>query len=184
MDGAPLSDFGLSKLEEIRSFAANFLREETNREVAILSLSEVNDNPLMWSHYADCHAGICLELAFNTREPLHKVQYTDVRPHLYFADVREQERDHQRYRNSIMSTFKAKASWWAYEKEWRCIDFGGPGERPMSEAMLTGIIFGCRMSESDKRVVREWVQESGRPVRCYQATQRDGEFALDIVPHT
>src|SRR5262245_38977124 len=64
MDGAPLSAFGLSKQEEIRSFAADFMREETNKDVAILSLSEVNDNLLMWSHYADCHTGLCLELVF------------------------------------------------------------------------------------------------------------------------
>jgi len=182
MDGAPLNAFGISKQEEIRSIAANCMREDTDNEIAVLSLSEVNDNLLMWSHYADCHTGICLELKLKTREPLQQIVYSDVRPHFYFADVREQDRDHDRFGRSIIATLGTKASHWAYEKEWRCIDFGGPGERPMSEVMLAGIVFGCRMSENDKLEVRGWVDSSGLPVRYYQAEQRPGEFALDIIP--
>jgi Protein of unknown function (DUF2971) len=181
MDGAPLNAFGLSKQEEIRSMAASFMSEETNKEIAVLSLTELNDNLLMWAHYADCHHGICLDLTFRTREPLHRVEYTDVRPHFYFADVREQDRDKARFGRSIISTLGTKASLWAYEKEWRCIDFGGPGERTMTEAMLNGIIFGCLMSDSDKTEVRAWVESSGQPVQFFQARQRPGEFALDVI---
>ena len=54
------------------------------------------------------------------------------------------------------------------------------GERPMHDNMLSGIIFGCRTCESDKQMVRDWVESVGRPVRFYQAFQRDGAFALDI----
>jgi hypothetical protein len=28
----------------------------------VLSLSEINDDPLMWAHYADAHRGICIGL--------------------------------------------------------------------------------------------------------------------------
>jgi hypothetical protein len=182
MEGAPLSVHGLSRQEEIRSHASSFMWEETNKDIAVLSLTEVNDSLLMWSHYADSHAGICLEIALKTRDPLKQVEYSDVRPHFYFADVREKDRNHARYRKSILSTLGTKASHWSYEKEWRCIDFGGPGERPMSEAALVGIIFGCRTSEQDKAAVCSWVTSSGRPIQYSQAVQRPGEFALDIVP--
>ena len=161
-------------------FLKNRLWEETNKDISILSLSEVNDNILMWSHYSDSHAGICLDLTFETSEELHRVRYTDVRPQFYFADVREQDRDQERYKNGILSTLTMKASHWAYEKEWRCIDFGGRGERPMPRGMLAGIIFGCRTSETDKRMVREWVESASQSVRFCQAIQRDGAFALDI----
>ena len=182
--GAPVSfslnAFGRSRRDEIRAFSENRLWEETNKDVSILSLSEVNDNILMWSHYSDSHTGICLDLTFETSEELHRVRYTDVRPQFYFADVREQDRDQERYKNGILSTLTMKASHWAYEKEWRCIDFGGRGERPMPRGMLAGIIFGCRTSETDKRMVREWVESASQSVRFCQAIQRDGAFALDI----
>ncbi len=180
MDGAPLNAFGLSKRDEIKAFAEKRLWDETNKNVSVLSLSELNDNPLMWSHYSDSHAGICLELTFKTCEELHQVRYSEVRPQMFFADVRKQDRDKERYHNSIISTLTTKASNWAYEREWRCIDFGGPGERPMPDGMLSGIIFGCRTSEIDREAVRDWVRSACRSVRFYEAVQRDGTFALNI----
>ena len=180
IDGAPLNASGLSKRDEIKAFSENRLWEETNKNFSVLSLSEVNDNILMWSHYSDGHAGICLDLTFEMSEKLHRVQYTDVRPEIYFTDVREQHRDHERFNKSVISTLTTKAPDWAYEKEWRCIDFGGCGERPMPHGMLTGIIFGYRTSETDKRMVHEWVESARQSVRFYQAIQRDGAFALDI----
>lgn len=180
MDGAPLNEYGLSKNDELKALAMSKLCEETNNEFAVLSLSKINDNLLMWSHYAESHTGICLELEFQTSEKLHQVQYSDERPQFFFADIREQDRNVERYSNSIMSTLTTKASHWAYEKEWRCIDFNGPGERPMPQGMLSGIIFGCRTTETDRQMVRNWVQSGGQSVVFYEANQRDGVFALDI----
>lgn len=180
MDGAPLSAFGLSKRDEIKAFAENWLWEDTNKDVSILSLSEVNDNILMWSHYSDSHAGICLELSFQTSEQVHQVQYNDDRPLFYFADCREHDRDDHRFHQSVMRAITTKAEQWAYEKEWRCIDFGAAGERPMPDGMLSGIIFGCRTSVTDKQMVREWVQAADLSVTFYQASERDGHFSLDI----
>jgi hypothetical protein len=182
MDGAPLNAFGLSKRDEIKARAEAFLYDQTNQIVSVLSLSEVRDNVLMWSHYADSHAGICLELTIQTSEELHQVRYTDARPQFYFADVRERDRDQVRFRNSIISTLTTKASHWAYEEEWRCIDFDGPGERPLPRGTLSGIIFGCRTSDSDKEMVRDWVRLGAQDVTFYQATEKDGAFALDIRP--
>jgi hypothetical protein len=140
MNGSPLSAFGLSKRDEIKAYAEKWLLDGTNNNVSVLSLTEVNDNILMWSHYADSHAGICLELTFQTSEELHEVRYSDVRPQFFFADVRKQDRNEERFGNGIISTITTKASHWAYEKEWRWIDFGGPGERPMPDGMLSGSI--------------------------------------------
>jgi hypothetical protein len=180
MEGAPLNEFELSKRDEIKAIAENRLWEETNKSFSVLALSELDDNLLMWSHYSDSHAGICLELTFLICEKLHQVRYSDDREPFFFADFLEQDRDFERYRNGILSTFTLKSSHWAYEKEWRCIDFDGPGERPMPEGMLSGIIFGCRTSDEDKQLVRDWVKAAGQPVRFYQSVQVDGAFALRI----
>ncbi|HQU47005.1 MAG TPA: hypothetical protein PK867_29640, partial [Pirellulales bacterium] len=51
---------------------------------------------------------------------------------------------------------------------------------PFPSDMLTGVIFGCRTSDADKAMVREWVASIGRAVAFYRAKQRDGAFALDI----
>ncbi len=180
MADAPLNAFGQLKQDEIKTLAENWLWEDSNKDVSVLSLSEVNDDVLMWSHYSDSHAGVCLEFTFQTSEKLHQVQYRKVRPQFYFADCRKQERDVARFRQSVISSLTTKAEQWAYEKEWRCIDFGSAGERPMPDDALSGITFGCRTSETDEQMVREWVQSANRSVTFYQAVQRDGQFALDI----
>jgi hypothetical protein len=46
--------------EQARKFMRE-VKEETGRGVGILCFSEVWQNPLMWSHYADRHRGFCLE---------------------------------------------------------------------------------------------------------------------------
>lgn len=180
MDGAPLNADGQSKRDKIKAFAEMFLRDETNDNVAVLSLSKLNDNFLIWTHYSDSHAGICLELTFETSEELYKVKYTNARPQLFFADIFEQNRDHERYRKSIIDILTTKASRWAYEHELRCIDFEGAGERLMPPGTLSGIIFGCRTSAKDKEVVQKWVESTDQCVRFSKAVQQDGTFALDI----
>jgi hypothetical protein len=181
MREAPLSEKGISKKDELKSFAEQWLRDETNQDTAILSLSEVNNDILMWSHYADCHTGICLQLKIPKSNKLYKVQYSQTRPQFFFADAREQDRDDARFRDAIIGTLTTKSLHWEYEREWRCIDFDGPGERPLPERMLTGIIFGCRTSDLDKEMVKAWIEFRGHPIDLFQAVEKDGEFALEVV---
>ncbi|MBK8112877.1 MAG: DUF2971 domain-containing protein [Saprospiraceae bacterium] len=39
----------------------SFLRERFLKSHNVFCLSEENDNLLLWSHYADCHKGYCVE---------------------------------------------------------------------------------------------------------------------------
>lgn len=181
MDDAPLNAFGLSKCNELKTSAENWFWEDVNKNASVLSLSEVNDDILMWSHYSDSHAGICLELTFQASEKLHKVQYSDIRPQFYLADSYEQSCNDERFAESVIASLTTKAWHWAYEREWRCIDFDAPaGERPLPDGALSGIIFGCNASEDGQKMVRDWVQSARRPVTFYEAIQRDGQFALEI----
>lgn len=184
IDGEALSAQRLpvSRAAEIRAYAEQWLRAVTNNTMAVLSLCRINDDVQMWSHYADGHAGICLEFTFEATEPPHEVRYTQQRPSLDFGDFDEGRRDHERFARSAIELLTTKAPAWSHEKELRCIDFDGPGERPMPSDMLTGVIFGCRIADGDKEMVRNWVRSSGQAVRFYQANQRDGSFALDIQP--
>src|SRR5688500_9150997 len=50
------------------------LREETNAMIGALCFSRRCDNPVLWSHYADKHHGICL--GFDIREDsAHEIAY-------------------------------------------------------------------------------------------------------------
>jgi len=95
-------------------------RQSVDKKIGILSLSEVPDSLLMWSHYAAGHSGFVL--GFNTEHQyfrgLKRVLYRSTRPYLHVNDI------------DFESTFFTKSTEWAYEREWRIL-------RPLSQADKT-----------------------------------------------
>ena len=122
---------------ERRSFLSSN-REKLNNSFGILSLSEVPDSILMWSHYAGDHKGFVLELdatdpffdqkAF-PNDPLRciqKVLYEHERPpeaHFESKHWLRTQRDAVRDLFEYMAgtLLLTKSSDWAYEQEWRMV---------------------------------------------------------------
>lgn len=86
--------------------------------IGILSLSEVSDNIVMWSHYTGAHTGYIL--GFNAdheyftskmdapnHTQLMRVNYVDTRPHIELSQTKP------------IDIYFTKSLQWAYEKEWR-----------------------------------------------------------------
>ena len=79
----------------------------------IASFSEDPANFLLWSHYADGHKGIALEIEIDTDDPcLTQILYTD------FYSVFNEDSDTTLNHPHV---FNGKTPEWAYEKEWRII---------------------------------------------------------------
>jgi hypothetical protein len=84
----------------------------------ICSFSEVHDSMLMWSHYANSHKGVCLELTFDPMKLppdcfFEKVRYSTHLPTVDSAKVKDDE--------TIKTFYLTKSTDWMYEKEWRII---------------------------------------------------------------
>lgn len=88
----------------------------------ISCFSEVCDSILMWSYYANCHRGVCIEFdlsRLNNRNPLNsdilskisRVHYTPVRPDMWSSN------NH----NISFNFLTTKADVWSHEHEWRLI---------------------------------------------------------------
>ena len=171
----------LEKKEELRAISIEKLAKDTNAKVGILSLSEKNDDLLMWSHYANSHKGICLE--FGTFQPslldgARPVRYADEFPAMELYEIVV----HEDLRKSA-SWMLTKAAQWGYEKEWRVLDFDdGPGPKSFPPACLTGVIVGCRIPETDRKTVSSWLLTRRCAVAVYQAKQVSGHFRLKIEP--
>lgn len=86
------------------------------------SFSEKNYSTVMWSHYADCHKGICIEydpISIGYKIPLLEVEYSDQR-----LDISQIEfLDTFGFNRMIYNTMLLKANDWSYEKEWRILYF-------------------------------------------------------------
>ncbi len=90
------------------------MKSQMSKDKGLICFSKMRTNPLLWSHYANRHQGICL--GFRTpRETLHKVIYTSRRPDPEYLFSNSKLVREKSMRNFIAT----KYIHWRYEKEWR-----------------------------------------------------------------
>lgn len=119
--------------------------EETLSEYRILSLSEDNDNWVMWSHYADCFKGICLEFSNSgALSNIEKVNYIDEYEEIFC----ESDED-------IRATLRNKTKDWAYENEWRLIVKSDQNFLKLEKNDLLCLIVGEKVPTNTRRCLKE-----------------------------
>jgi hypothetical protein len=99
---------------------------DTYEWLGILCYSAQIDDPVIWSHYADCHRGMALGFELPPDE-LFKVEYPvdDARARLdydKFEQLVRLEQDHA-LKKLIAEGFAQKANGWRYEAEYRQLAF-------------------------------------------------------------
>lgn len=143
-------------------FKSGELQKSISHIVAYVSFSEKSDDILMWSHYAEKHAGACVE--FNVAalgvvaKNLSRVHYAqkigDERPRIPLGGDLD-----EKYQESVRDFLSAKAKEWEYEKEWRsivppmanCIGVQKVGNgkfilvSPIPQGAIKRLIFGWKM---------------------------------------
>jgi hypothetical protein len=150
---------------------AEFLKGQTDLEtiksaIGVCSLSERADDPVMWSHYADGHRGICLEFdgaaIQNAFPETHRVIYSDSEPRIAVFGPATDSMEHAK------QFCLSKTEQWQYEKEWRALS-PTSGPKAMTGAALTGVILGARVASDDRRRVVDWLALRVPPPRLLKA---------------
>lgn len=138
----------------------------------VLCLTPHPDNILMWSHYADKHKGVCLEL--------------DVRacPEFFVYPVKvtyETEYPTFNLGEETHSIFATKYKDWAYEDEIRVLK-DKVGQHKFAPLCLKSVIFGCRADEETKQKVKMAVAKNSklRHVVYKNAVQDERCFKLHL----
>jgi hypothetical protein len=161
----------------------------------ILCLSEVPDSIVMWAFYAQNHSGMVLRFSdatgvaspWQTARPVH---YVDEVPSIFDdeslsemlsgAEVLTPRR--------VMDIFcYIKSKHWEHEREWRIYSGSGrtrgPHEDiPFNAKELTGVIFGLRMPESERKLIADTVRKQYPAAKLLKATTHDGTYGLMIDP--
>lgn len=137
---------------------------------------------LMWSHYANCHRGVCFQFHL-PRSPLffahsRRVNYRD-------RVVRINWMDKAGRGDRIFDALVTKSIHWAYEREYRIsIPDAARTLHAFTPPALSGIIIGCRADQPIRDQVKELLTErvaAGLPtVRLYNAEQADDSYRLMI----
>ena len=145
----------------------------------VFSLAAMWDNPLMWSHYADEHRGLCVEfdLVDTAFENLRAVDYRRPRS-IKVSDILEWKVRRSKAAHSLIEEtfFVAKAPQWRYEREWRDVATEA-GARP-APARVSAIHFGLRCDTSVVTTLVKLHSKSEHPVKFYIIYPLDDTFRL------
>lgn len=139
----------------------------------ILCLTPHPDDILMWSHYAENHKGICLELDVRTCPEFFvypmKVTYTTEYPTFNLGGEET---------NKIYATKYEK---WGYEDEIRILK-DRVGKHEFAPQSLKSVIFGCRTNDETKRNVKAAIERNSNlsHVIYKNAMQDERCFRLNI----
>lgn len=144
----------------------------------IVSLAKRANCPLMWSHYADQHKGICVGYSAPADVELEPVSYGGARS-IKASLIRDMvDGDAAAARAVDRAVLLKKAQAWRYEQEWRLIGNRGLHDSPLE---LEEVVFGMRCPAAAQFVVAKALKGRGRPVRLYEIREKFGTFLLQKV---
>jgi hypothetical protein len=181
------------------------LVQEKKREILVLSFSKINDNILLWSHYADCHKGVSFGFLsekienFDSLEFEQKMNFQNI-----FKDNENLAALHKiiyEYNDTRFRYFEDdffvhtkilgnKSPDWKYEEEYRVyamskyFKYNGAVIKNIKfpTKILKEIIFGIKASKEDKKTIRSIVKNKGYDVNFFQCERKTDEYGLNIVP--
>lgn len=153
---------------------------DISRLCGVYCLSEDPTNILMWSHYADCHRGICFGFDGAETNPFFgRAQQVSYQEHYPVANL---IKDHPgSYQDKVILS---KASFWAYEREWRIIEHErGNGIYRFDENDLKQVIFGVKTSADDIETVLKVLKDKHLSPQLLRAHLHGQRYALVLAPY-
>ena len=144
----------------------------------VYSVTAVNDNILMWAHYANNHKGFCVGFdSFKLFEYLNgggNVRYEEEYPRIMKDDDNGCKK---------IKMFYTKAWYWDYEIEYRLLTSNFVKKsKTISKEVITEIILGYKMSESDKKDILKLISIELPLVKIFETKPIFGSFEFEIVP--
>lgn len=173
IDDDDLQALLLNRSQEIlQKHAQEFLDQR-----GVACFSEVNDDLLMWSHYADRYTGYCL--GFNTQyDPFSRIQpveYSDAMPEI--DAVSSMIRNEY---SEMLKLFLTKSSSWAYEREWRCMHESAGTEFLYEPKALESVFFGPEMPQDCLGIICLILQGQNTDVRLWKGERDRTQFRIQF----
>lgn len=166
-----------ANLEILHTALENVIKRKS--EVGIYSLSTNYKDELLWAHYAHSHKGFCIEfeleilLNSHSNNPVYHfpVHYSKNPPEFELTDMSTKEGE-----LIVRKLLGYKSKRWEYETEYRIITQKN-GNHLYDFKSVSGIYFGLRMDDNQKRLVMETLK--GRGIKYYQIVQLSGSYLFE-----
>lgn len=152
-------------------------------EIGMVCFVGTMASPLMWSHYANGHNGICLELSARTLGHAEffgqasAVTYQDDLPVIdYFRDDPMEK---------VRKAVYTKSSVWSYEREHRLVVQKPQESRffDFDPLLITGVYLGCRVSDEDCQRVVDWLKHRPGTPHLHRAERANDGYRLEFRPY-
>ena len=121
----------------------------------ICSLSRVNNNELMWSHYTNGQRGVIIGVEVDKKHIIRPIEYNGI------SYVREENYNEQ----TAIEILSHKLEVWGYEEEERVFQEEGN----FIDVKIKEIITGRRISEEDSELIEGMVRRINPEIRIIKA---------------
>lgn len=111
--------------------------DESQSKQKVVCFTEDGDNPLMWSHYALNHTGVCLKF-----EPSKDSNFEKALFPVTYADELVEAKSTSDFSRSLLTKLRT----WSIEREWRIIS--DKDKFPFRQEALVEIVLGLKVPES------------------------------------
>ncbi|WP_044204224.1 DUF2971 domain-containing protein [Flammeovirga sp. OC4] len=157
------------------------LRHEKYSNIGVCCFSKSFDNLLMWSHYGDCHKGICLEFD-DSIEPFSKgrnVIYENHFPSINLDEIFCNDDEKDFLLVSKLLSYKSKD--WIYEKEIRLIHNEANTCYKYPTESLKSIYFGLKVDLTDRDIICTILKEKNPAIKFFQMEKNLSKYQLEPV---
>ena len=179
---------------KLKDMVANFANDLRDSE-SYACFSESITSSTMWAHYADYHKGFALSYDMKSLI-LSKPNGIMILPVIY-SDVRYDATNLLGWATAKMlglpmnridqldkiKSALYKSSEWAYEKEWRLINSADQAHtHPSLKYAPTGIYYGSRISEINKKILHNMAIEKGLKEYEMYLDRSSSDYQMRIQP--
>lgn len=191
-----------ARFQKMMPFLTNSLMYLLPRQLGLLTgvfcLSEKNDNVLMWSHYADSHFGLVIEIDSNNEffKNLKAVNYSNNRPVINIIKVYKKDLSDSERIQYTKDIFFTKSEDWKYETEYRDVRILSYGEKTNIRGefgfpvvlfkypieIIKGVIFGSKWGKEEREAFYKLMEGTGYNIDYKQATLDKQLFKINIEP--
>ena len=166
------------------------IKEHYFKYISVLSLSEVWNNILLWTHYSNNHSGFCIGFNKKKLDNLRKldnllffgshgkIHYSSEYPIIDIIKWNENDLE------AMLSESHIKSIDWSYESEYRYIrnwfpDIPTPEGRTaiIEGAFIDEVIIGLNISTDNEKEIREICVKKNIPL--YKIQKSDSQFLLE-----
>ena len=163
----PENKAAADNIENLLDGMSRKMTEKMNALFLIGCLATDPKNRLMWSHYADCHKGFCIEYDFNSLKDEvlpFPIVYSENRPLIpWKAAIDHTPESIKEATADLTLGILTKDQAWEYENEWRVLL---PAANPPElKVPITAIYLGAHISPENKAIIFEIANNHKIPVK-------------------